>query len=96
LEVWWPLRLLPTIWLSSFGRLQILATCGRVVIRVLGQRPNSRGSTHQVQPLDPNTPKKEIGSGKGQRKEIYYTAQAHSRKRQRKHFSPFSGYRQEF
>jgi hypothetical protein len=41
-------------------------------------------------------PKKEIGSGKGQRKEIYYTAQAHSRKRQRKHFSPFSGYRQEF
>jgi hypothetical protein len=35
----------------------------------------------------PNTPNKETSSGKGQRREIYYGAQAHHRKRQRKHFS---------
>jgi hypothetical protein len=35
--------------------------------------------------LHPNTPNKEMSSGEGQRRKIYYTALARSGKRQRKH-----------
>jgi hypothetical protein len=38
-------------------------------------------------------PNKEMSSSEGQREEVYYAAQAHPGKWQRKYFSPSSGYR---
>jgi hypothetical protein len=68
----------------------------RCVTRVLGQRPNSRGSTPQVcAATRPNTSNKETSSAAQQRKEVYYEARAHHGEKQSKHFSPSLGYRRE-